>query len=79
MVEVLSTSETFADFYQLKQRNITEDSHLLTRLHENLKLHLLFDLFNPHLQLFNEVLREKHTKLGYCYQFICQGKAYKGF
>jgi hypothetical protein len=35
-----STSETSVKFYQTTLHNITEDSHLHTRRHENLKSHL---------------------------------------
>jgi hypothetical protein len=41
MMEAVSTSETSVTFYQTIQRNIPEDSHLHTRLRENLKSHLM--------------------------------------
>jgi hypothetical protein len=37
MMEVVSTSETSVNFYETKQRNIPQDSHLHTRRRENLK------------------------------------------
>jgi hypothetical protein len=39
MMESASTSETSVNFYQTTQRNNPEDSHLHTRLRENLKSH----------------------------------------
>jgi hypothetical protein len=39
MMEVASTSETLANFYQTKRRNNPEDSHLHTSRRENLKYH----------------------------------------
>jgi hypothetical protein len=41
LMEVTSTSETSANFYQTTRRNIPEDSHLHTRYCENLKYHLV--------------------------------------
>jgi hypothetical protein len=40
--EAASTSETSAHFYQTTRRNNPEDSHLHTRLRENLKSHTYF-------------------------------------
>jgi hypothetical protein len=37
MTEVVSTSETSIYFYQIRRRNIAEDSHFLTCRRENLK------------------------------------------
>jgi hypothetical protein len=42
MMEAISTSETYVNFYQNTRRNIPEDSHLHTRRRENLKSHLIF-------------------------------------
>jgi hypothetical protein len=39
MIEAGNTSETSVNFYQNTQRNNPEDSHLHTRLLENLKSH----------------------------------------
>jgi hypothetical protein len=39
MMEAASTSETSVNFYQIKRRNNSEDSHLHTRHRENLKYH----------------------------------------
>jgi hypothetical protein len=37
MLQALSISESFVDFYEVTRHNITEDSHLQTCHHENLK------------------------------------------
>jgi hypothetical protein len=42
MMVAASTSETSVNFYQTKQRNKQEDSHLHTSRRENLKSHLAF-------------------------------------
>jgi hypothetical protein len=39
IMEAVSISEKFVNFYQTTQRNIPEDSHLHTRSRENLKSH----------------------------------------
>jgi hypothetical protein len=41
MMEAISTSETWVNFYQTARRNIPEDSYLHTRRQENLKSNLL--------------------------------------
>jgi hypothetical protein len=39
IMKAASTSETSVNFYQTTRRSNTEDSHLRTRRHENLKSH----------------------------------------
>jgi hypothetical protein len=45
MMEAVSTSETLVSVYQTTRRNIPEDSHLHTRRRENLKSHLVYNLY----------------------------------
>jgi hypothetical protein len=44
MMEVASTSETPAKFYQTTRRNNPEESHLHTRDSENLKSHIIIQI-----------------------------------
>jgi hypothetical protein len=55
MMEAASTSGTLVNFYQTKQQNNPEDSHLHTRHHENLKSHLAAPILtsNPLRKLIN--------------------------
>jgi hypothetical protein len=40
MMDAVNTSKTPVNFYQTTRRNIPEDSHLPTRLRENVMSHL---------------------------------------
>jgi hypothetical protein len=53
MMEAVNTSETSVSFYQRIRRNIPEDSHLHTRLRENLESHekKRYFTFGKHCQL----------------------------
>jgi hypothetical protein len=51
MMEAASTSEKSVNFYQTTRRNNTGDSHLCTRLRENLKSHIrTFSIFKAEVR-----------------------------
>jgi hypothetical protein len=58
MIEAVSTSETSVNFYQTTRRNIPEDSHLHTRMHENVN-NLLW--FAPETKFGPELRFAKHS------------------